>query len=725
MFWDNLASRTYGGIPAFPGGAARSRNGIRAPLSDTSPSIGAGRGWFLVAAAIAAAVTVLGAWGAMRVVGSERERDLRTLQLRLGATVDARASAVADWVSRQREALRGLAENQTLQLYLTELATVDGDRARVTDETSQATFVRSLLVVAAERLGYVPRRSAIAVNANVARPGGAGFVVLDPDLRPLIATGDLPAIDGRLRTLAEHARSGLAFDLVPGADGRALFVAAAPVAPLQGESNARPVGVVLGVRDADPELFQLLDRPPVPERSAETVLLRAAGTLVELLSPLRDGTRPFGRSIDLGAGTAEVMAATSPGGVVMGRDIRDLPVVAVSRRVAGTDWVVAHKLARDEALGESDARLWRLLLVLLLAAGALALTLIAVWRHGASRRASAAATEARGLARRFAAQGELLRLVTDNQPADIFIVDSASRLRFVNRRLAERNEVPAEDVLGKRMTAVFGPALARRYEEALRGTLQRGTAQTLIERTERAGEVRVTRAELVPIAVEDGPAMLVVEEDITGAVVERERRARILQQVVDALVRLVDRRDPFAANHSERVAAVARAIALELDLPEQTVDTTETAGRLMNLGKALVPESLLTRQGALSDAEHREVREALQQGVELLRDIEFGGPVVETLRQARERWDGAGPGRLAGEAILMPARIIAVANSFIAMVSERAHRPGADIDAALAAAAAEAGRLFDRRVVAALANVIENRGGRARFGAAAATPPNE
>jgi HD-GYP domain-containing protein (c-di-GMP phosphodiesterase class II) len=71
----------------------------------------------------------------------------------------------------------------------------------------------------------------------------------------------------------------------------------------------------------------------------------------------------------------------------------------------------------------------------------------------------------------------------------------------------------------------------------------------------------------------------------------------------------------------------------------------------------------------------------------------------------------------------MPARIIAVANSFVAMVSERAHRPSADIDAALAATAAEAGRIFDRRVVAALANVIENRGGRARF--ATATPPNE
>ncbi len=691
-------------------------------MTETPDPPGAGRSWLLVAAAIVAALTLLGAWGAQHLVEEERARDLRALQLRLGATADARASAVADWVARQRDALRGLAENQTVQLYLTELALAAGDRARVTDEPSQAAFVRSLLVVAAERLGYVPQRSAIQVNANVPRPGGAGFAVLDASLRPLVSTADLPGFDGRLRAVIERAQAGVVFDLVPGADGRALFVAAAPVAPLQGEGAARSVGVVVGIRDADPDLFRLLDRPPGPEPSAETLLLRRAGALIELLSPLRDGTRPFGRSIEMEPRTAEGLAVARPG-FVAERDIRDQEVVALGRPVAGTDWVLVHKLARADALGESDARLWRLLLVLLLAAGMLALLLVAVWRHGASRRARAAAAEARALARRYADQGRLLRLVTDNQQADIFIVGADSRLHFVNRRLAERNELRVDDVQGKRMAAVFGPATARRFDDLMRATLQRAAPQTLVERTERDGEVRVTRAELVPIVDGDAPAMLVVEEDITGAVVEREKRARILQQVVDALVRLLDRRDPFAADHSQRVAAVARAVAVELDLPEATIDTTETAGRLMNLGKALVPEALLTRHGALSEDEHRQVREALAHGVDLLRGIEFGGPVVETLRQAQERWDGGGPGRLAGEAILMPARIIAVANSFVALVSARAHRPGSDIDAALAAVGAEAGRAFDRRVVAALVNVIENRGGRQRFGGAPGAAP--
>jgi PAS domain S-box-containing protein len=340
---------------------------------------------------------------------------------------------------------------------------------------------------------------------------------------------------------------------------------------------------------------------------------------------------------------------------------------------------------------------------------------IAVWRHGASERASAAAAESAALARRFAAQSDLLRSITDSQSARIFIVGQDGRVHFANRRLCEDLGESGAALEGKRLGAVFGPAGARRYEEALRTVMQRRISHSVTERTEQDGAVRVMRSEHVPVTGDDGLGMLVVEEDITQAVVEREKRARILQEVVDVLVRLVDLRDPFAANHSKRVAAIAREIAVELDLDDDTIEATETAGRLMNLGKALVPEALLTRQGRLTDEEHAQVREALRQGIDMLDGIEFGGPVVETLRQAQERWDGTGPNRLAGEAILMPARIIAVANAFVAMTSPRAHRPGAGLDEAMAQVQVSAGKTVDRRVVAALVNLVENRGGRTRF----------
>ena len=98
---------------------------------------------------------------------------------------------------------------------------------------------------------------------------------------------------------------------------------------------------------------------------------------------------------------------------------------------------------------------------------------------------------------------------------------------------------------------------------------------------------------------------------------------------------------------------------------------------------------------------------------DLLEDVEFDGPVVEVLRQVRERWDGAGePDGRGGDEILLPARVVAAANAFVAMISPRAWRPGMSIDEAIDRLMAEVGGAFDRRVVAALINRLDNRGGR-------------
>jgi HD-GYP domain-containing protein (c-di-GMP phosphodiesterase class II) len=95
--------------------------------------------------------------------------------------------------------------------------------------------------------------------------------------------------------------------------------------------------------------------------------------------------------------------------------------------------------------------------------------------------------------------------------------------------------------------------------------------------------------------------------------------------------------------------------------------------------------------------------------------------VVETLRQAQAHWDGSGlPAGLSGEEILITARIIAVANAFVGMTSRRAHRAPLGIDEAVETLLKGVGKEFDRRVVAALVNWLDSRGGRAEVAAAAA-----
>jgi HD-GYP domain-containing protein (c-di-GMP phosphodiesterase class II) len=124
----------------------------------------------------------------------------------------------------------------------------------------------------------------------------------------------------------------------------------------------------------------------------------------------------------------------------------------------------------------------------------------------------------------------------------------------------------------------------------------------------------------------------------------------------------------------------------------------------------------LTKTGELSNSDRAKVRQSVQTSAALLQGIDFDGPVVETLRQAQAHWDGSGfPQGLAGEQILLTARIVGVANAFVGMVSRRAYRDALEVDKALELLLHQVGKSFDRRVVAALVNFLDNRGGRAHW----------
>src|SRR5262249_50708661 len=153
----------------------------------------------------------------------------------------------------------------------------------------------------------------------------------------------------------------------------------------------------------------------------------------------------------------------------------------------------------------------------------------------------------------------------------------------------------------------------------------------------------------------------------------------------------------------------------EMGLDAALLETAEIAGNLMNFGKLLVPPEILTKSGKLTQDEIQQIRDSMQRTADLIAGIEFNGPVVETLRQVQERWAATGPRGLKGDATPVPARIVAAANAFVAMASPRAYRAQNNVDGALDQLFRQIGAGFDRRVVAALTNYLDNKGGRAQF----------
>lgn len=688
-----------------------------AAVAETPQAIGqSGPQWRIaLTAGLLLLATAVGVFLVFRFVDQERARDMRAWQQRLGIVADSRAAEIDKWVARQTEEIASLARNPSVQLFLTEFDLAGGDLSGVTDAGAQIEYLQNLLVVTADRAGFMASILGPDVAANVERVSPAGFAIVDKQGRPLAIS---PAFQPPgLPANRSAGPEGAAIDLVLDQSGAAAMGFYAPIYSIQADAApGAEIGYLVGVKQVAGELFPLLEQPGAIERSLEALLLRAGDNLVEYLSPRADGSAALTRPLAMNTPElAGAMVLQQPGSFGIYRDYRDLEVLVTGRALTAMPWVVAVKVDRSEALAESESRLTRLLVGLLLAIALAAAAIVAVWRHGASRRASQAAALFRITADALEQQRNLLKLVTDSQPTSIFILDEAGTYRFANKVAAETAGISSDDLLGKTLSAVIGPASAQRYLALNEEALESGDPRSLTARVNGQAQERVLSSEHIPMSANTAlpKSVLVVERDITTEVTERERRERALDHLVQTLVGIVDRRDPYAAEHSTRVGRLSQLIAEEMGLDDVECETARFAGALMNVGKILVPESLLTRNAVLSDEERKQVQDGINATAELLADVEFSGPVIETLRQSQERFDGRGwPRGLEGDEILLSARVTAVANAFVGMVSARAHRPGLSVESATTELLNEAGAAHDRRVVAALVNYLDNKGGR-------------
>ena len=200
---------------------------------------------------------------------------------------------------------------------------------------------------------------------------------------------------------------------------------------------------------------------------------------------------------------------------------------------------------------------------------------------------------------------------------------------------------------------------------------------------------------------------LSLEQRLLASMHEVEERER---ETLSRLARAIEFRDAGTSSHLERMARVASLIAEALGLPEDEVKTIEAAAPLHDMGKIAIPDSVLMKAGQLTEEEQAIMRRHPRIGYELLADspnrfIQAGALIA--LRH-HERWDGSGyPDGLAGEAIPLEARIVAVADVFDALISRRPYKEAWSIDAALAYLYAQRGRLFDPACVDALLRVRE------------------
>ena len=169
-------------------------------------------------------------------------------------------------------------------------------------------------------------------------------------------------------------------------------------------------------------------------------------------------------------------------------------------------------------------------------------------------------------------------------------------------------------------------------------------------------------------------------------------------------------RAPFAAGHELQVAELAAAIGKEMGLPNEVIQGIRAAGCIHDIGCITVPSEILSKPERLTQYEMLLVRNHVQAGFDMVKDIEFTWAVAKTILQHHERLDGSGyPNSTKGEEIILEARIIAVADVMDAISSHRPYRPALGIQSALDEIAQGSGSVYDPDVVKACLKVFNEK----------------
>ncbi len=618
---------------------------------------------------------------------------------RLRLTAEGQAGVISTWLQGNRRLADPLVESDLLRLFAAEMDLADGDMSRMVAPPSADD--PGLGVPLVEQVPFIERiLSDFAANADfltaylVGRKGES--FVTSSGAAPFAADQRALALDSieRGQTVFGPARrlpAGLVMDV------------AIPVYPVQVDpGRGRPVAALVLVTPLSAGLSEFLAVDPLDRPGTRRVLVQLAGDRLQRIEPgAADPVAPIAiEGFDLAAGGIAYARRPSLGGLG--------PVYSAGAMVSGPAWWVVEEVDVAVAQRPLSAYTTAAIVVAALVVIAVAVAFGAFWWRLASVHDRALAEQYRVLAARIQRQKQLLDAINGSIEEFIGLKGPDGRYRYVNPAFAAAVSRDPEAMVGLDDAAIFGQGTAKRLALSDRRALNGLEAVTTDEEVYLDGVRRYLQISKSPFLNEAGEAsgIVSVTRDVTELVEQRQKKERAIQQMVAALVRAIELRDPYLAGHSRRVAEFSLAVGRQLDCSEEELATLELAANLSQIGKLAVRKELLNKPARLTEAEMAEMEAHVSHAVELLKGIDFELPVVEAIAQMHERLDGKGyPKGLKENEISMTGRILGTCDVFCARLEPRSYRGGLAPDAVLDILTQNAAR-YDRRVIEALKQVM-------------------
>ena len=185
---------------------------------------------------------------------------------------------------------------------------------------------------------------------------------------------------------------------------------------------------------------------------------------------------------------------------------------------------------------------------------------------------------------------------------------------------------------------------------------------------------------------------------------------KVYLDTIRALAAAIDAKDPYTKGHSERVAETSVALAQELNLSDKDIENIEYTALLHDIGKIGIADNILGKDSSLTDKEFDKIKEHPVMGAKIIEPVDFLKNSYEAIYHHHERYNGAGyPDGLKEKDIPLSARIIAVADAYDAMGSDRPYRKKLSKDKILKELKDQAGKQFDPEIVKALISVLKRK----------------
>ena len=174
------------------------------------------------------------------------------------------------------------------------------------------------------------------------------------------------------------------------------------------------------------------------------------------------------------------------------------------------------------------------------------------------------------------------------------------------------------------------------------------------------------------------------------------------------LAAAIDAKDPYTRGHSERVARYSMAIGKNIPLPEKEMRDLRISALLHDVGKIGIDDRILRKPGALSDDEFEVMKQHPVKGAAIMSGVAQLIDIIPGMKYHHEKWSGGGyPDNLQGEGIPMQARIIAIADTFDAMTTNRPYQKAMELSYVVEKVKSFAGNRFDPRVVDAFVQAVK------------------